>query len=260
MRQQGMAEAFRIGKRQELDEKWAAFFYEANVAFNVARHPAFIAAVEATSKAGFDYRPPTYHAMRTKHIEPTKRHVQLQIEEKTKQCISLYGATICTDGWVNVGRRPLMNIMLVCPVGDIFIGSIDTTGMQKNQGYIAGKLKEYIEEVGPHNVVQICTDNASAMLGAMDKVVEEYPHIYKQGCAAHIIDLLLEDWSREPTFKQLICSAKRVCLYIRNHHVTMDLFRQFSPNKSMNLPAETRFACQFLMISCLLIVKAALVQ
>jgi len=109
-------------------------------------------------------------------------------------------------------------------------------------------------------VVQICSDNASAMLGAMDKVVEEYPHIYKQGCAAHIIDLFLEDWGKEPTFKELIVMAKRICVYIRNRHVTIALFRQFSPKLSLILPTETRFGCQFLMISRLLKVKAALLQ
>lgn len=260
LRQQGMTEAYQIGKRRELDEKWAAFFYEANVPFNVVRHPTFIAAVAATSKAGFDYHPPSYNAMRSKHIEPTRKHVKMQIEEKTKHCISLYGATICSDGWDNVVHRPLMNVMLVCPVGDVFLGSIDTTGNKKDKGYIAGKLKEYIEAVGPHNVVQICSDNASAMLGAMDKVVEDYPHIYKQGCAAHIIDLLLEDWGKEPRFKELILIAKRVCVYIRNRHVTLALFRQFSPKLSLIFPAETRFGCHFLMISRLLKVKAALMQ
>ncbi len=43
--------------------------------------------------------------------------------------------------------------MLVCPVGDVFLGSIDTTGNKKDKGYIVGKLKEYIEAVEPHNVV-----------------------------------------------------------------------------------------------------------
>jgi hypothetical protein len=249
MRQQDMTEAYQIGKRMELDEKWASFFYEANVAFNVARHPTFMAAVLATSRAGFDYHPPAYSAKRTKHIEPKKKQVQLQIEEKTRHCISLYGATICSDGWDNVVRRPLMNVMLVCPVGDVFLGSIDTTGNKKNIGYIADKLKEYIEVVGPENVVQICSDNANAMLGAMNEVVREYPHIYKQGCAAHIMDLLLEDWGKEPLFKDLIVKAKRVCIFIRNHHVTMALFRQFSPKLSIIMPAKTRFGCHYLMIT-----------
>ena len=41
-------------KRKELDEKWAMFFYESNMAFNVARHLAFVAAVKALSTVGFD--------------------------------------------------------------------------------------------------------------------------------------------------------------------------------------------------------------
>jgi hypothetical protein len=51
-----------------------------------------------------------------------------------------------------------------------------------------------------------------------------------------------------------------VCIYIRNHHVTMALFREHSPRKSLVVPAETRFACQFFMISRMLEVKNALEQ
>jgi hypothetical protein len=76
LRQQQFSKAYYITKRKELDEKWAAFFYESNVAFNVARHPVFVAAVKATSTAGFDYTPPSYHAMRTKHIEPKVKQVK----------------------------------------------------------------------------------------------------------------------------------------------------------------------------------------
>jgi hypothetical protein len=38
-------------KWKELDEKWATFFYESNVAFNVVRHPTFVVAMQATSLA-----------------------------------------------------------------------------------------------------------------------------------------------------------------------------------------------------------------
>ena len=45
LRQQHMSEAYHTAKRKELDEKWANFSYQANVAFNVVRHPLFTAAV-----------------------------------------------------------------------------------------------------------------------------------------------------------------------------------------------------------------------
>lgn len=51
---------------------WSSFFYEANVAFNVAKHPAFIKAVSTMVAAEFDYNPPSYNAMRTRHIKEKK--------------------------------------------------------------------------------------------------------------------------------------------------------------------------------------------
>ena len=74
---------------------------------------------------------------------------------------------------------------------------------------------------------QICTDNATNMLEAVDKVIETYPHIYKQGCVAHALDLLLDDWTKISQFKDLIAKAKRVCLFVRNQNVTLALFREF---------------------------------
>src|SRR5579875_3745669 len=76
MRQRRMEDAYNIAKRKELDEKWASFFYTANVPFNVARHPAFIEAVRATSVARFEYIPPTYHQIRTKYIAPKRLQVE----------------------------------------------------------------------------------------------------------------------------------------------------------------------------------------
>ena len=112
--------------------------------------------------------------------------------------MTLYGISLCSDGWDNVVHRPLMNIMLSCPTGDIFLGSIDTSGNKKTKEYIARELKKFIEQIGLMKVSQICTDNAANMLGAMDKVIETYRHIYKQGCAAHALDLLLKDWAKIP--------------------------------------------------------------
>jgi hypothetical protein len=59
-----------------------------------------------------------------------------QVIEKTKHSIHKYGATICSNGWDNIAQRQLLNEMLVCPSGDVFIGSINTTGERKDANYI----------------------------------------------------------------------------------------------------------------------------
>ena len=63
MRQQDLDEVYQLNKRKELDEKWASFFYDANVPFNVGRHPTFVEAVNATASVGFNYKPPSYNVL-----------------------------------------------------------------------------------------------------------------------------------------------------------------------------------------------------
>ena len=208
MRQQKLDEVYQLNKWKELDEKWASFFYDANLPFNVGRHPVFIEAVNATASVGFNYKLPLYNALRTTLIKSKKIEVEAEVKKTTSFSIETYGVSLCSDGWDNVVHPLLMNIMLSCPAGNIFLGSVDTSGNKKTKEYIAGELKKFIEQIGPMKVSQICTDNAANMLGAVNKVIETYPHIYKQGCAAHALDLLLEDWAKIPQFKDLIAKAK----------------------------------------------------
>ena len=152
--------------------------------------------------------------------------VEAEVKKATSFSIETYGVSLCSNSWDNVVHRSLMNIMLSCPAGDIFLGSVDTSGNKKTKEYIAGELKKFMEQIGPMKVSQICIDNAANMLGAMDKVIETYPHIYKQGCAAHTLDLLLEDWAKIPQFKDLIAKAKRVCICRQTVYVATLFNRQ----------------------------------
>jgi hypothetical protein len=65
---------------------------------------------------------------------------------------------------------------------------------------------------------QICLDNASAMLEALDELVALYP-------PTHILDLFLEDWGKEEIFKALITRTKRVYIYIKT---TMQQWHSFA--------------------------------
>jgi hypothetical protein len=58
--------------------------------------------------------------------------------------------------------------MFVCPNGDVFIGSIDTTWEQKDAHYICNALVGDIKTIGIDNIVQIYTNNASSTRSADD--------------------------------------------------------------------------------------------
>jgi len=170
--------------------------------------------LRATSLAKFEYYPPSYHQLKTQLIEPQKLQIKNKIQAKTRFAMKNYKVTLCTNGWNNVNQRPLMNVMMSCSTGDVFLGSINTTRQNKTIAYILDQLKVFISKVGPKYVTQICTHNATNMLGAIDNIILTYPHIFKQGCMTHALDLLLEDWAKVENFKDLIERVKRLCQYL----------------------------------------------
>jgi len=60
-----------------------------------------------------------------------------------------YGVILCVHRWDNITWWPLVNVMMSCPSGDVFLGSVDTTGENITISYIADKMKSFIEKVGP---------------------------------------------------------------------------------------------------------------
>ena len=77
--------------------------------------------------------------------------------------ILLFGCTIVSDGCYNVQRRPLTNIMIISPRGEMFFHAIDSTGSIKSRPYIADVISSIIDEVGASNVIQVVMDNAKEL-------------------------------------------------------------------------------------------------
>jgi hypothetical protein len=78
----------------------------------------------------------------------------------------------------------------------VFLKSIDCTdhmaeGGRKDAAYIASQTISTIEEFGPKNVVQVIMDGANQASWAL--IIATYWWIICSWCAAHVIDLFLED-------------------------------------------------------------------
>jgi hypothetical protein len=121
------------------------------------------------------YVPLSYHDLQQKFLVQDKEELQAHLQVKMVESIHKFGATLAVDRWSSVTNRPLFNAMLVSPATEQFLGAVDTSEYPKIAEYQASIMEKYIEEVGPHNVVQICTDNASSMKAAVDIITDKYP-------------------------------------------------------------------------------------
>jgi hypothetical protein len=69
--------------KQSFDKKWATFFYEANIPFNVAHHSAFIDVVKSTSKGKILYKLLSYHSIRIDLLKSSKEDLLRRVAERT---------------------------------------------------------------------------------------------------------------------------------------------------------------------------------
>ena len=204
------------------------------------------------------YKLPLYNAIRTTLLPGKKKNLDKQVKEKLGNSIEKYSVTLCCDGWDNIQNLPFLNMVQCGTKGDVFLGTIDTTRNQKDHTYVATQILSSVQKVEADNVVQICIDNAPVMSSAACDVMRLNPHMYVQGCAAHCLDLLLEDWAQQDWMKKVVKKAQLIYVFIKNHHASQAIFRRLSLNLSMNVPIETRFATNFIMIDYLVQVRNAL--
>ncbi|KAG6536871.1 hypothetical protein ZIOFF_001947 [Zingiber officinale] len=105
------------------------------------------------------YLPPGYNLLRTSLLQKEKAHIG-KFLEPTKAAWKQKGVSISSDGWSDVQRKPLINIMIVCESGPMFLKVINCEGEYKDKAFISKLLINAINEVGHQNVVQLVTDSA----------------------------------------------------------------------------------------------------
>ena len=59
-----------------------------------------------------------------------------------------------------------------------FLRTINTSMHMKDAIYIVYVIKRHLIEIGPLNVVQICTNNASMVYKAVSIIQDDWPHLY----------------------------------------------------------------------------------
>ncbi|ERN13783.1 hypothetical protein AMTR_s00049p00200660 [Amborella trichopoda] len=102
-----------------------------------------------------------------------------------------------------------------------------------------------VEEVGDKHVVQFITDNARACVSAGSKLIDKRKHLVWTPCAAHIIDLMLEEIGEIKIVKETLQEARLVSRFIYNHSKILFLFREQSKIR----PAITHFATDYLVVN-----------
>ncbi|XP_028101255.1 probable sugar phosphate/phosphate translocator At3g14410 [Camellia sinensis] len=144
----------------------------AGLAFHLARNPYFVGAFKfAAENQIIGYVPPRYNLLRTTLLQKEKANID-RLLEPTKQSWNKKGLSVVVDGWTNAQRRPLINLMAASDGGAMFVRAVNCKGEYKDKYHIAKLISELIDEVSPHNVIQVITDN-TPVCSAAGSIIQE---------------------------------------------------------------------------------------
>jgi hypothetical protein len=246
-RQTTMNEAYKKELRKDICRRIGRFIFSKALPFNTVNDPFWLPMVEGIASFGVGFKPPSMHELRTWILKEEVEDIDTYLLVH-KKAWKQYGCSIMSDGWTDGKNRVLINFLINSPAGTWFLKSIDASGSIKNGSLMLKYLDDVVNEVEEENVVQIITDNASNYKNAGTRLMEKRERLWWTPCAAHCIDLMLEDISKLTVYDQTIKSAKQVVKFIYGHTWVLSLMREFTSNKEIIRPAITRFATSFLTL------------
>ncbi|KAI3723688.1 hypothetical protein L2E82_35444 [Cichorium intybus] len=191
-------------------KKIALWAYSVGLPFNAVRDENFQGMIDAIGDYGKGMPAPSYHNIRVTLLkdilEDTKTFVDSLRPEWEK-----FGCSIMSDFWTDGKGRSLINFLVNCPSGTIFLKSIDASEHVKDAQLIVKMINEVIEEVGEENIVQFITDNGSNFKAAGRLLEEQHPKLFWTPCAAHCVNLMIGDiGDKIPKIKNALIDARAV--------------------------------------------------
>ena len=216
----------REERRDRACEYICQFFYEASIAHNTVLLPSFANMVEAIGAFGRGLRGPSPYEMSGPFLQKRKQKV-LDGFKSHEESWKTLGCTLMTDAWTDKKGRGVMNLVVHSAHGVLFLDSVDCSGVKKNGKYVFDLVDRCIEDIGEENVVQVVTDNASVNVAAASLLAAKRPKIFWNGCAAHCLDLMLEDIGKLEPVQETIANARQVTAFLYAHTRVLDLMRKY---------------------------------
>ncbi|RVW66255.1 hypothetical protein CK203_066503 [Vitis vinifera] len=224
-RQSTLNSKWKQEERKEVCRKIGRFMYSKGLPFNTVNDPYWFPMIDVVANFEPGFKPPSMHELRA---------------------------------WI-LKEEVSYQFLVNSPTGTWFMKSIDASDTIKNGELMFKYLDEVVEEIGEENVVQVITDNASNYVNAGMRLMEKRSRLWWTPCAAHCIDLMLEDIGKLNVHATTLSQARQVVKFIYGHTWVLSLMRTFTKNLELIRPAITRFATAFLTLQSIYKQKQALI-
>ncbi|KAK3205333.1 hypothetical protein Dsin_019379 [Dipteronia sinensis] len=142
-----------ISQKKRLKDRvcnsFARWINDVVIPFNVVNYDSFKVFCEALGHYGPGIKPPSFHEIRVpllkKEVENTCSAIKDHGETWAK-----HGCSILSDGWKDKREMTLINFLVNCPKGSMFIESDDASSYAKISEKMFELLSKFVERIGVH--------------------------------------------------------------------------------------------------------------
>ncbi|XP_043697120.1 uncharacterized protein LOC122647875 [Telopea speciosissima] len=233
------------------------FLYDAGVPLDTVNSVYFQPMVDAIASEGPGFKPPSYHDLRGWILKNSVEEVN-KVVDQYKGTWGRTGCSVLADEWTVEAGKILINFLVYCPEGTMFLKSVDASDIIRSPIALYELLKEVVEDVGVQHVLQVITDSAENYIEAGRLLTETFPTIYWTPCSARCIDLMLEDFGKFEWINATLEQAKSITRFVYNHVEVLNMMRRYTYGKDLIQPAITRSATNFTILQGMVSLKNSL--
>ncbi|XP_030929422.1 uncharacterized protein LOC115955440 [Quercus lobata] len=220
--QPGLKSVFQSKEKvRQADMAIARFLYDNCIPFNVVNSVYYQRMIDVVAAAGPSYKGPSYHTVQVPLLRDQKKEVQLLVKSRRRHWAEV-GCTLMVDGWIDTRHKSLINFVVYCPRGMVFVKSVNASDIVKSTRNLFKLFDKVVTWVGPTNIVHMVTDNTSN---------------YDMGDMPHV--------------ERLKKCASKVTIFIYNHVALIAWLRKGPGWTDIVRVGATRFTTTFLSFGSL---------
>ena len=238
------------GREKVMHQKMAKAFAMNGLSIRLTECPHFREFIQAAQ--GFSL--PSRITLRKEMVE-SHSHLKGKIISVLKQNNS--PVSIVLDGWTNVNKVKVTNLLLVSQGVAYYWKSICNSNSKNDSSWLYSALKPQFDEVLEEGIpiVSYVADNENLMGAVHNKLLVDYPFLIRIPCAAHSIQLAVRKILTHPSFKFIVEEViELINLFINNKAQRLLLINAQPESSRLCLirPCDTRWSYTLYAIQRLL--------
>ncbi|XP_030935000.1 uncharacterized protein LOC115960314 isoform X2 [Quercus lobata] len=233
----------RVSLSRNAQKCIARFFYETGVDFSTVNSPSFKAMINATLGNGqMAYNIPSCQELKGWILKDEVKDIQEYVK-KIRHSWASTGCSILLDGWIDEKGRHLVNFLVDCPQGIVYLRSSDVTSFIDDVDMLQLLLDGVIEEIGIENVIQVVACSITGWMGAVGKqFMDRCKRVFWTVSASHCIELMLEKIEMIESIRGILAKAKSLTKFIYGHETVLNLLKKHTLGRDLIRPSKIRSA------------------